>query len=344
MGRGEYLDRLRAILKNNVPLGKTPAEITAWKSFHRVESDTLIALVQCDSVAAVDLLGETLLGDLKNLRPVTDEKKHISLEGRLDRVNEVCKLLRNAENRRAVHWLTAAVDLIADRRDLSEHFEQSDLARSMLKFREETRDRIASELASGTAPAAWAYALEKNNDPYFIPAVQKLFERKDVPIHAMHSGVQYLWNVGTPEAIGALKGAYDRGLTRAEPRLWLRLCEALAANGDGRGLGDAFGIMVDLKRSAQPPALEQERRSWENARDNGLREAEAVFGRAPKQVLADFLLRKTEVVSTAERQIVLQLLWKLPEVPKPFTAVLEQWAKNADQEVAEMAARLLKRD
>ena len=165
----------------------------------------------------------------RNLRPVTDEKKQTSLDGRLDRVNEVCKLLRNADNRRAVHWLTAAVDLIAARRDLSEHFEQSDLARSMLKFKEQTRDRIASELASGKAPAAWAYALQKNSDPYFIPAVQKLFERKDVPIYAMHSGVQYLWNVGTPEAIGVLKGAYDRGLTRAEPRLWLRLCEALVS-------------------------------------------------------------------------------------------------------------------
>ena len=45
----------------------------------------------------------------------------------------------------------------------------------MLKFREQTRDRIASELASGKAPAAWAYALQQNSDPYFIPAVQKLF-------------------------------------------------------------------------------------------------------------------------------------------------------------------------
>jgi beta-lactamase regulating signal transducer with metallopeptidase domain len=344
LGQREYLDRLRAILKTDVPLGKTQAEIAAWQSFRRVDDDTLIALARGDSVATVDLLGEALLGDLKNLRPVTNEKKETKLEGRLDRVNEICKLLGATDNRRAVHWLTAAVDLIAGRPDLTEHFEQSDLARSMLKFREQTRDRIASELITGKTPAAWAYVLQKNSDPYFVPAVRKLFERKDVPIYAMHSGVQYLWNVSTPEAVDVLRAAYDRGLTRAEPRLWLRLCEALAANGDGRGLGDAFDIMVGLKQSAQPPADEQERRSWQSARNNRIREAEAVFSRPPKHVVAEFLLRKTQVASTPERHIVLQLLWKLPEVPKSFAAVLEQWAKSADHEVAEMAARLRKRD
>jgi hypothetical protein len=302
------------------------------------------ALAQSDSVATVDLLGETLVGDLKDLRPVTDEKKQTNLEGRRDRVNEVCKLLGATLNRRAVHWLTAAVDLIAGRRDLSEHFDQSDLARSMLKFREQTRDRIASELVTGKAPAAWAYVLQKNSDPYFVPAVRKLFERKDAPVHAMYSGVLYLWNAGTPEAIDGLKDAYDRGLTRAEPRLWLRLCEALATNGDGRGLGDAFDIMVGLKQAAKPPADEQERRNWQSSRGSRLGEAEAVFSRTPKQGIAEFLLRKTQVASAPERHVVLQLLWKLPEVPKPFAAVLEQWAKSAEQEVAEMAGRLQKRD
>ena len=187
-------------------MGKTNAEIAAWRSFHRLEKDALIALARCDSVAAIDLLGETLLERSQKPAAVSDEKKQTSLEGRLDRVNEVCKLLRTTDNRRAVHWLTAAVDLIAARRDLSEHFEHSDLARSMLKFKEQTRDRIASELATGKDPAAWAYVLQENSDPFFIPAVRRLFRRKDVPAHAMYSGVLYLWNVGTPEAVERVTG------------------------------------------------------------------------------------------------------------------------------------------
>jgi beta-lactamase regulating signal transducer with metallopeptidase domain len=344
LGRGEYLDRLRSILKSEIPLGKTEAEIAAWRSFHRVEGDTLIALTQRGSNAAVDLLGETLLSDLKNLRLATEEKGQTSFEGRVDRVTDVCKLLRYTDNRRAVHWLTAAVDLIAVRRDLSEHFEQSELARSMLKFKEQTRDRIATELEIGKAPAAWAYVLRKDRDPYFVPAVRKLFQRKDVPAYTMSSGVLYLWNVGSPEAISVLQAAYDRGKMRDEPRQWLRLCEALAANGDGRGLADAYEHLVGLKRPANPPMAEKELRNWTSARDDRRREAEAVFQRASKKILMEFLLRKTQVGSPWEQLVVLELLWRLPELPEPLRGVVSQWSKSADAQVAEMAKRLLTRD
>ena len=344
LGHGEYLDRLRSILKGEVPPGKTDAEIAAWRSFHRVEEDTLISLTQCGSDAAIDLLGETLLDDLKNLRPTTDEKRQTRLEGRLDRVTDICKHLGRTDNRRAVHWLTAAADLIAARRDLSEHFEQTELARSMLKFQEQMRDRIVTELETGKAPAAWAYALQKSRDPYFVPAVRKLLERKDVPTYSMYSGVLYLWNVRSPEAVNVLKEAYDRGNMRDDARQWLRLCEALAAKGDGRGLADAYEHLVGLKRPADPPVAEQEFRDWTSARDNRQREAEAVFQRASKSILTEFLLRKIQVGSPPEQRVVLELLWSLPELPEPFRGIVSQWSKSADAQVAELAGRLLKRD
>ncbi len=344
LGRGKYLDRVRSLLKREVSLGRTQAEIESWQFFRRLEGDALIALARCDSRATVDLLGETLLSDLKNLRPKTDEKQQTSLEGRLDRVAEVCMLLGRTDNSRAAHWLTVAVDLIAERPDLSQHFEREDLARSMLKFKEQTRERIATELATGSDPAAWAYVVKESRDPYFVPAIRALCPRKDVPAHAAYYGFLYLWNVGTPAAVDGLRDAYTRGIMRAEARYWLRLCEALAAMGDGRGLTDAYDVLVGLKRPAQPPGDEKERRNWEHARDKLESEADAVFKQASPKILTELLLRKTQVDSSSERQVVLQLLGRLPDLPAPFAAVLPQWANSADTEVVDVAARLLKRD
>ncbi len=342
--RSKNLDRLRSFLSREVPLGKTEAEVATWRSFHRLEKDALIALAHDNSGPAVDLLGETLLRDLKNLRPVTDQKQQTSLDGRVDRVDGVCKLLGRASNIRAVHWLTAALDLIAGRPELARHFERSELAHSMLMYKEQTKGRIAMELETGHDPATWAYVVKDSSDPYFIPAVRKLFQRTDAPSHVMYSGVLYLWNIGTPQAVSALREAYDRGIMRDEPTQRLRLCEALAANGDGRGLADAYEILVGLKRPAQPPASENERKNWQTNRDNLLDQAEAVFGQAPKTIAAEFLVHKMQVDSSSERQVVLQLLWKLPELPKPLAAIVAQWAKSADREVADMSGRLLKRD
>ena len=344
LGRGEFRDVLRSILNRKVSQGKTEAELTVRRSFHRIEDDALIALAHDDSSGAVDLLGVTLLSDLKNLKPATDETQQANLEGRLDRITKVSTFMGRTDNPRAVHWLITAVDLIVGRPDLSAHFDQSELAHSMLKFKEQTRDRIATELTTGNHPAAWVHALQKSRDPYFVPAVHSLFQRKDVPTYVFYYGVLYLWNVGSPDATGVLREAYDSGLMRAEPWHWLRLCEALVANGDGRGLADAYGILVGLKRPAQPPDAEKERRDWQSARDERQREAEAVFGRASKKILTEFLLGKTEVEESPDQKVVLQLLWKLPDLPQPFTDVVGRWKKSADPQVAEMAGKLLKRD
>jgi hypothetical protein len=122
------------------------------------------------------------------------------------------------------------------------------------------------------------------------------------------------------------------------------LCKALAANGDGRGLPDAFEVLLELKQPADPPVDERKRRDWKSDRDQRRREAEAVFDRASKDVLEQFLNRKTNVVSAAEQQIVVLLLWRLPELPKPFAPVVRAWANTGDPQVVEKARRLLDRD
>jgi hypothetical protein len=344
LGRAGHLDFLRPILKREITPRHAGVPIAERASTQRLVEDTLIALAHQGSDDAVDLLGETLLADLEDLRPVPDPRGETSLVGRAARATDVCTLLGRTGNPRAVRWLTSAADLIARRPDLAEHFDRSTLAQSMLRFKEQTKGRIAAELESGTAAAVWAYVLRDSRDPDFIPAIRELLRRKDVTAYAMGSGVDYLWNLDSPEAVGVLREAYDRGIMRDEPRQWLRLCEALAASGDGRGLADAFEVLVGLKRPAEPPAEEKERKQWESAREHRLREAEAVFERASKEILDEFLLRRTEADSPAERQVVLRLLWRLPELPEPFAAIVPRWAKGADPQVAETARHLLDRD
>jgi hypothetical protein len=102
--------------------------------------------------------------------------------------------------------------------------------------------------------------------------------------------------------------------------------------------------LLDLKRPAVPPLDEQKRKDWEHTRDGRRREAEAVFERASKAILAGFLNRKTDVASPAEQQVVLRLLWRLPDLPKPFAPVVLTWTNSPDPQVAEMARRLLERE
>ena len=213
----------------------------------------------------------------------------------------------------------------------------------MRHFPDQAKERISEELATGTAAGVWAYALSHTDDPYFLPAVREMLRRQDVDDYTKYCAVRYLWNLGSPQAIDALRDAYDRQLMKAEPMFWMGLCEALAASGDGRGLPDAFEVLLDLKRPAEPPPDEQKRKDWENARDRRKDQAEAVFERASKEILAGFLDRKTDVASPAEQQIVLRLLWRLPDLPKPFAPVVPAWASSPDPQVAEMARRLIER-
>jgi hypothetical protein len=140
-----------------------------------------------------------------------------------------------------------------------------------------------------------------------------------------------------------LREAYDHGVMKSEPWYWLRLCEALAACGDGRGLPDAFDVLLDLEKPAEPPLDDAKRRDWQLGRDRRKDEAEAIFGRATKEALAAFLGRKADATSPEERRLVLRLLWRLPELPKPFAPLVPAWAKGPDPKAAELARRLLER-
>lgn len=340
LGQADYLESVRAIV-NRAAIEKEDAP-QSWL-FRFPEQDPLIALANQHSDAAVDILGARLLGDLKSLRLVQVGTPQVRLEGRADRATKICKLLGRTGNPRAVVWLNSADDLIASRPDLAKHFPRDGLAHAMLSFLDQTKDRISDELETGNAAGVWAYTLDRTQNADFFQSIHSMLRRQDVTDEARHAAVEYLWNLGSLQAIDALREAYDRKLTRANETSWLRLCEALAACGDGRGLADAFNVLLDLERPAQPPLDEQKQRSWESNRNFRKQKAEAVFERASKELIAGFLSGKTNVASPAEQELVLRLLWRLPDLPKSFATVLPAWASSPNTKIAELARRLVER-
>jgi hypothetical protein len=339
LGQPDHLERLRSIV-NRAP-AKSP--VPRWQVV-RIEQDPLIALANQHSDTAIDILGAALVDDLKGLQLVNAGTAKAHLEGRLDRASEICKLLGRTGIPRSFRWLASADDLIEARPDLAQHFPRHELAESMLRFPDQAKDRILDALETGQAAAEWIYLLRSTRDPDFLPAVRTMLRRQDVSNLAIYAAVRWLWNLGSPQAIDAMREVYDRKLMSTEPSLWMGLCEALAANGDGRGMPDAFQVLLELKQPADPPLEEQKRQGWESDRDHRKQKAEAVFDRASKDVLEEFLNRKTAVVSPAEQEIVLRFLWRLPDLPKPYAPVVRSWANTAAPQIAELAARLLDRD
>jgi hypothetical protein len=171
-----------------------------------------------------------------------------------------------------------------------------------------------------------------------------MLRRPDLPPGTTYQAMNYLRNLTPPDALAALGEMYDRGMLSDNIVGRLNLCEALAARGDGRGLGDAYQVLVDLERAEEPQPTDRENRQQQQPRSDRQRSAEAVFKRASPAILAPFLMAKTATASTEQQRVILRLLWTLPELPEPLAAVIPKWARLPDPQVAELAGRLRDRD
>lgn len=339
LGRPGHLERIQSILARTPPAGD------AARSFHRLEQDALLALKQNRSDAAVDLLGETMLRDLKSLRVVPNAQGNPGIEGPAEQASTLAALLGKTGNARALKWLYTADEVLAGKPEVDAQFNSMPLVHAVLDFKKSAKERIQTELTRGRHPAEWAYAVMHDDDAGFVRAICAMLRRDNLPAGAARYGVSYLRGVDSPESLVGLRDAYERRLVRDEnePRYWLELCDALAARRDSRGLGDAYGVLVDLERPANPPGDDRRRFLWENARDDLRRQAESVFAHAPTDLRAEFLRAKAGAASPAERRAVLRLLWTLSELPQPLAAAVSEWAKDTDAPTAELARRLLDR-
>ena len=100
-------------------LGRSPESnrpAPAWQT-PRFEEDVIIALAHQHSDTAVDILGATILGDLRGVQPVKTPGTPPQIYSRASRnqTTAIATLLGHTGNPRAVRWLVAADDLIAGR-------------------------------------------------------------------------------------------------------------------------------------------------------------------------------------------------------------------------------------
>jgi len=342
LGQQDGFDRLRAVLDRQRPSWDDDRD--AYMAYRRLETDVIIALGSIGDDRSVDLLGETLMNDLRRLRVKTNEKEREYLDGRPGRVQKITSILGIADNARAVRWLTDACRFYDEHEDVERLADRIPLVQSLLAYENQTRELIAEHIAKSDFAFIRAFKSNGHYDPYYVPAVHKMMLDPDKTAWTAHQGVSYLWNAGTPEALAVLRDAHEKRMHKDDARTNLYMCEALAALGDDRGLVDAFEALVELFQDTEPPAGEEQKQDWEYRRkwlDDG---AKDVLKRARKSSIADFVESHADADQPAERRALIELLWQLPETPESIKMPLRRWQIENKGEIAEQASQLLQRD
>ncbi len=328
LGNNDGLDRLREILNRPRP---SPDQARAHD---RLDTDALIALATLGDDASIGLLGKTLLADLNALTVKTENDRQ-SVEGRSERAKRIISLLGLHDQPRAVPHLVAAVQYFDVHPDVAELFDQSPLAEALWRHEPEAREALAAQVAMGD----YAYIRVLGKEPFYLPAVRKALLDPARPAGAAYEGIGYLWNLGTPEALSVLRDAYAQRVQRNDPRTHLHLCEALAALGDDRGMPDAYQALVEFFESgaAQGDKEQEYRRKW---LDRG---AKRVLDHVQRSSIVEFVGAKSDAATVAERQALVELLWRLPETPQSLVPVLQRWRNDTNTELAKQASSLLER-
>ncbi len=109
-----------------------------------------------------------------------------------------------------------------------------------------------------------------------------------------------------------------------------------------RGLADAYNVLVDVAATGRAARGGKAATPMAKCSKDPAKRSRGGLRPGIPELRVEFVLRKVEAISPEERRVVLQLLWKLPEVPQPFATVLARWTKDEDRQVAEQASRLLR--
>jgi hypothetical protein len=342
LGQRDGFQRLAAIFDRSQPSWEENRE--ARIASDRLETDALIGLACLGDDASVDLLGKTLLEDLRGLTVKTNDKGREYLDGRPRRTERITSLLGLCDNARAVRWLMEATRFYEEHEDVSRLADRLSLVQALLEYEEQTRELIAEQIAAADFSYIRAFKSNGHYDPYYVPAVHKMMLIEDKTAWTAHQGVTYLWNVGTPEALAVLQDAHAKQIHKDDARMTMRLCEALADLGDDRGLANAYEALVEIAVDTEPPADKDEKRVWEDRREWLEEGAEDILARVERSSIEEFVKSHRNVRKSAERKALIEFLWQLPETPEFIQPTLRQWKSANDSEIAEQAARLLERD
>jgi len=342
LGSPENFARLGAVLDRPQPSWDTERE--ARRMYDLIETDVLIALATIGDDRSVKLLGETLQRDLHSLSVSIDEKGRRYLEGRSDRAEHVASALGLSHNESAAVWLIDAAKFLVDHPELDALFDQDSLAESLLQNEKETHDFFASQIEHGNYAYVRALETDGRERESYLPAVRKMLLAADTTPGTGYQGVNYLWNVGSPEALEILRAVYAQEVFREDTRTRLRICEALAALGDDRGLRDAFEALTERFKTDDAPTNERRLKAWQRRKDNLADWTEGILERVSQSSIAEFAIAHVDALEPGERRAMVELLWYLPDTPEPILPALRSWQANADASLQKELTKLLERE
>ncbi|MEZ6040957.1 MAG: hypothetical protein R3C20_10650 [Planctomycetaceae bacterium] len=168
----------------------------------------------------------------------------------------------------------------------------------------------------------------------FTPAVEMWTWQK---------GVEYLWNVGTPEAVALLKQRYDhKGPDDDQARMLL--CQALIGFKDDRGLPEALRLMAETFEDSVPPTDAGEARAQNKLTDRKRQQSQYVFRNATDEMITAVALGHGDTRNTAMQRAILSILRTSNIFPEGLAATVQRWAQSDHHNLRTEARDLLSRE
>ncbi|MCA9049138.1 MAG: HEAT repeat domain-containing protein [Planctomycetaceae bacterium] len=317
-----------------------------WISQSQTEQDVLIALVALKSEPATEVLGRTLTSDLKSLTVATDEKGQPYLEGRGARLSKIIALSREA-SADIVPWLASAVDFLNQHAEIAAVREKSwwnrdvSLADALLAHEDAAQDVIAQQIRR--LDLSFVYAIKEGRNPWYIPAVREMLFNPAVESWTWQKGVEYLWNVGTPEAVALLKQLYDhKGPEDYQARMML--CQALVHFQDDRGLQEALRVMAESFEDSVPPTDAGEAKAQKKLTDRKRQQSQYVFRKASDEMITAVALSHADASDTGTQRAILSVLRTANLLPESLIATIKRWAASDHEKLRTEARDLLNRE
>lgn len=294
-----------------------------------LETDALIGLLKLNTEASIELLGKTLMQDLKEMTASVGEKGTREAIGRDDRALRITRLLAYADER-SVPWVLEATEFLDSNPDIAEVFDRSGLSAAMMKHGAAPKEKIVRMLREQNV--YWIGTMRDNRDPYFMDAILELLQDPKTDAWAYEQGVRYLWNLQSPKAIESLQEL----IRKPEPTdaiARLALCEALCYFDKDEGLRECHRLLAaELRRGADLDAKEERKLQ---------KKINAVLGRSSVEMLQRVATEQLGATDASDRRATLMLLERVRDLEPAIESGLKVWLESDDVTVREATQKTL---
>lgn len=328
LGDDSGYESLPPLLQDSSDSDTTDREV--WRRRESLEKDVLIALATLNSERSITLLGQTLMKELNALELGTDAKGRTVIKTPQQRARRIMAIARQTDDS-ITPWLSKAVEYFDSHPEVGDVFDQSLLATALLAHGDATRDIIADQIRNCRLP--YIYQIKETRNPYFLAAIGDMMRNPQATSWMFQKGVDYLWNLGSPEAKSLLNEIYRRD---AAPDLdaKMRLGQCLVYFGDKRGLSDALAVMAKTYSDNEAAPVAEDLEDQREMVDDILR-------RASRDMILDVVGSSIESNDVATCRAIVAFLARAGTLPPKVEAAVREWANGDDARLNIEARKLL---